>query len=88
MPVLTVALDDDVSAQLGAISAESHRDPSEVAAEAIRRYVSQGAVQRALRDPRVQALYRELASEDFVLAEAGMAEYGALLDDADRNTSA
>jgi hypothetical protein len=42
-------------------------------------------LQRALDDPDLAALYRQLAAEDVALAEAGMTTYRDLLDEADQH---
>ncbi|HEY3265625.1 MAG TPA: hypothetical protein VGM37_01765, partial [Armatimonadota bacterium] len=70
---------------LEALSAETSRNPSEIAAEATRLYVGGDRLRRILRNPSVRALYDELAKEDAALAEEGIGEYLGLVTDADGN---
>jgi hypothetical protein len=47
-------------------------------------YIEEEQMRSNLQDPEIVDLYRELAEEDVALAEEGIAEYGRMLDEADR----
>jgi hypothetical protein len=81
--VISLRLEDDVDAALEAMCMEQGRDKADVVSEVVRRYVETARLQRALDDPALAGLYRELATDDVALAEEGMAEYRRLLKTAD-----
>ena len=51
--------------------------------EVLRKYIETVRLRRALEDPALSQLYREVADEDGALAEENIAEYGRLLKSAD-----
>ena len=83
MKAISVKLDDDVNAELEAFCAAEGRDKADVVSEVVRKHVETVRSRRALEDPALSRLYRELADEDNALAEENIAEYGRLLKAAD-----
>ena len=83
MKAISLKLDADVNAELEALCAAEGRDKGDVVSEVVRRYIETVRLRRALEDPALLRLYRELTDEDIALAEENIAEYGRLLKSAD-----
>ena len=87
MPTLNIQIDEETLVQLRNLSGESHRESSDLVAEAIRRYLGDQARRRSLQQSTLRSLYAELEAEDLALAEAGVGEYSADLQDVDQGIS-
>jgi len=84
MKTISLKIEDQVDEALATLSAEQGRSEAEVVADVLRRYVETERLKRALQDPGLAVLYRELAAEDTALAEQGLSEYRRLLEEADK----
>jgi hypothetical protein len=84
MKTLALNLDDDLDAILESISSTQGRSKADVAVDALRRYARREGLRTALQDPKLQALYAQLATEDLALAEQGLSDYQSLLEQMDR----
>ena len=84
MKTLPLALDDELDADLSAVSEGQGRTKHEIATEVLRKYVRTERLRLSLQDPKLITLYEELADEDVILAELGMADYQQGLLEADR----
>jgi len=81
----TLTLDDELDAALDAASSDQGRNKTDLIADVLRKYVEKERLKRDLNASTLAALYnKELADEDMLLAEEGMAEYQRMLEEADR----
>ena len=83
MKVIALSLDEEVDAALEALCAAQGRDKIELVREVVYRYVEAERLKHTLQDPALAELYAELAAEDVVHAEEGMAEYRRITEAAD-----
>ena len=83
MPTLSLTLDQQVIEALNTVAKTRGRDSTELAADAVRRFVEQAQLRQFMQDPANAELLRELDEENIVMAEEGMAEYAEILRQAD-----
>ena len=84
MATISLSVDEDLNAALESLCAARGLDKASVVTDLVRRFVDRDRLDRALRDPSLTALYRELEAEDVALAEEGLDGYRRLLTEADR----
>jgi predicted transcriptional regulator len=77
MPTLTLTIDEDLSAALEAVAIRQGRDKTDLAVEALRRYVDLVRRVRSSHTPDRARLYLQ--------AEAGLADYAAEMEEPDGN---
>jgi hypothetical protein len=85
-PVMTLSLniDECLDAELDRVSSDAGRSKIDIATEVVRRFIEADRRKRRLKEPRLLALAAELAEEDIALAEMGLDEYAAYLDNVDK----